>query len=316
MRVAVSAADHMTSAAYDIEPDDPADPRGWRKERRDLLAGVAGGALVGMPLLFTMEMWFRGATMSAWHQLVVLAATLAINFAFCFVSGFRPKRGVWESALEAVTAVGIGLAFAAAVLVLIGEINPGVSFAELSGKLLLEAAAVSLGVSFADAHLRGKSRTGSDTGNGGNGNGNGSRAELAMDADALQLREDLLDVAATLIGSVLFALNVAPTEEVILIASRLNAWQLLALLGGTIALCYVILYASGFEDQPVHVKGLLQSPWAETVTAVGTSLLVSLALLWLVGRTEATSSIGAAVASTVALGLPATVGGAAGRLVT
>ncbi len=303
----------MISASNTTDLNDPTDPHGWRKERRDLLAGVAGGALVGMPLLFTMEMWFRGATMSAWHQLAVLAAALAINFAFCLVSGFRPNSGAWEAALEAVTAVGIGILFAAIVLTLIGDITPGVSFDEVSGKLLLEAAAVSLGVSFADAHLRGKSRTGDDNSGGDSG---GSQENPSLDPDALQLREDLLDVGATLIGSVLFSLNIAPTEEIILIGSRLSAWQLLALLGGTIVLCYVILYASGFEDQPVHVKGLLQSPWAETVMAVGMSLLVALTLLWLIGRAEATSSLGAAVASTVTLGLPAAVGGAAGRLVT
>ncbi|MDQ3438896.1 MAG: TIGR02587 family membrane protein, partial [Planctomycetota bacterium] len=229
---------------------------------------------------------------------------------------------VRESALEAVTAVGIGIVFAFVVLVLIGEIEPGVSFDEISGKLLIEAAAVSLGVSFADSHLRGKSRTGDDHGKQeGNADGDDGSAEapessLPNDPESLQRREDLRDVAATLIGSVLFTLNIAPTEEIVLIGSRLGASQLLAMLGGTIVLCYVILYASGFEDQPVHVKGLLQSPWAETVTTVGTSLLVSLALLWLLGRPEATASAGAAASSMVTLGLPAAVGGAAGRLVT
>jgi len=298
-----------------------ADPYGWRKERRDLLAGVAGGALVGMPLLYTMEMWFGASTMSPWHQLVVLIATLTINFAFCVVSGFRPDKGLWESAMEATTAVGIGVVFAFVVLVLIGEIEPGFSFDEIIGKLLIEAAAVSLGVSFADKHLRGKSRTGEDdTGAGGGGDSSAAspaaKPEQANDPDALQIREDLRDITATLIGSVLFTLNIAPTEEIIFIAARLNAWQLLALLGATIVLCYVILYASGFEDQPVHVKGLAQSGWAETTMAVGTSLLVAAALLWLIGRPEATSSAAALVSSTVTLGLPAVVGGAAGRLVT
>ncbi len=294
-------------------------PGSWRAELLDLVRAASGGLLFGVPLLYTMEVWARGATMSPRMLLVVLAATLAINFAFCFVSGFRPDTGVREAALEAVTAVGIGLVFAFVVLVLIGEIEPGISFDEVSGKLLLGAAAVSLGVSFADAHLRGKSRTGDENqGDGsdkGSGGGGDSTPEPPRDPDAMQLREDALDVAATLIGSVLFALNIAPTEEIILIAARLNGWQLLALLGGAILLCYVILYASGFEDQPVHVKGILQSPWAETVMTAGISLLVALTLLWLIGRPEATSSLGVAVASTVTLGLPAAVGGAAGRLV-
>ena len=296
---------------------EPEDPGGWRKERHDLFAGVAGGALVGMPLLYTMEMWTRGATLSPWHQLLILAATLAINFVFCLMSGFRPERGLLEAAIESVTAVGIGVVFAFIVLVLIGEIEPGAGLAEMSGKLLLEGAAVSMGVSFADAHLRGKSRV-----EGGEGVQDEPPAPgdppggASGDAESLQLREDLLDLAATLIGSVLFTLNIAPTEEVVRIASQLNAWQLLAMLVATLALCYVILYASGFEDQPVHVEGLLQSPWAETVIAVGTSLLVSAGLLTVIGRPEAMGSVASGVASVVVLGLPAAVGGAAGRLVT
>jgi hypothetical protein len=37
-------------------------PAGWRQEGRDLMAAVAGGAIVGMPLLYTMEMWYHGMT--------------------------------------------------------------------------------------------------------------------------------------------------------------------------------------------------------------------------------------------------------------
>ena len=33
----------------------------WRRERDDLLRGVSGGMLVGVPLLYTMEVWGRGS---------------------------------------------------------------------------------------------------------------------------------------------------------------------------------------------------------------------------------------------------------------
>ena len=295
-----------------------ADPSGFRRELKDLLRAVAGGSIVAMPLLYTMEMWFHGATLSPWHQLAVLGAMLVVNFAFCLVSGFRHDSGVLEAVMEALTSVGIALVYSALILWLIGTIAPQTSLAESIGKVLLEAAAVSLGVSFADVHFRGKSRTGED----GDDGAEGAKAEedeskpSPAQLERLQLRADLLDVSATVAGSTLFALNIAPTEEVLLIAARLGPVQLLALLGFTVALCYVILYASGFENQPVYVRGAFQSAWAETVMTVAVSLLAGLALMWLLGEREILSDRAPLVAGAVVLGLPATVGGAAGRLIT
>jgi putative integral membrane protein (TIGR02587 family) len=296
------------------------DPYGFKKELKDLLRAVAGGSIVGMPLLFTMEMWFHGATLSPWHQLGVLACILVVNFAFCLVSGFRHDSGVGEAVMEALTSVGVALVYSTAVLWLIGTIAPQTSLAESVGKILLEAGAVSLGISFAEVHFRGKSRTGDDENAGDqNGGHNSATDEPAPSPDQrerMQLHADLVDVSATLVGSTLFALNIAPTEEVLLIAARLGPFHLLALLAATVALCYVILYASGFESQPVHVQGAFQSAWAETLMTVAVSLLAGLGLMALIGQREILSDHAPLVAATVVLGLPATVGGAAGRLIT
>ena len=119
----------------------PSDPYGFRQELKDLLRAVAGGSIVGMPLLYTMEMWFHGATLSPWHQLVLLGCILVVNFAFCLVSGFRHDSGVGEAVMEAVTSVGIALVYSTAILWLIGTIAPQTSLAESVGKVLLEASA-------------------------------------------------------------------------------------------------------------------------------------------------------------------------------
>jgi putative integral membrane protein (TIGR02587 family) len=292
------------------------DPYGFRRERKDLLRAVAGGSIVGMPLLYTMEMWYRGATLSPWHQLAVLGAILVVNFGFCLVSGFRHDRGVGEAVMEAFTSVGIALLYSTAILWLIGTIAPQTSLAESVGKILLEASAVSLGVSFAEAHFRGKSRTGEDEDTDDEKRGTDEPRPSPAQLERMQLHADLVDVGATVVGSTIFALNIAPTEEVLLIAARLGPVQLLALLAATVALCYVILYASGFENQPVHVQGVFQSAWAETLMTVAVSLLAGLGLMLLIGQREIMSDHAPIVAATVVLGLPATVGGAAGRLIT
>src|SRR5687768_13959284 len=148
-------------AAGDGAPLDP-DPSGWRQEGMDLLRGIAAGAIVGMPLLYTMEMWWRGMTVTEGHLLVLLAAMLAVNFVFCYFSGFREEYSVFEAASESVTSVAMGMLFSLAVLVLVGEIRFDAAAAETLGKVVIAAFPVSLGVSFANAHLRHKSRTGED----------------------------------------------------------------------------------------------------------------------------------------------------------
>ncbi|HEV2292208.1 MAG TPA: DUF2391 family protein [Tepidisphaeraceae bacterium] len=100
------------------------DRYGWREEGADLLRAVAAGSIVGMPLLYTMEMWWHGMTLSIAHLLVLLAATLVVNFCFSLLSGFRPKYSIADAAGQAVSAIGLGLIYSFAVLWLIGEVEP------------------------------------------------------------------------------------------------------------------------------------------------------------------------------------------------
>jgi len=285
---------------------------GWRQEWRDLMSAVAGGAIVGMPLLFTMEMWWHGAALSEWHLLAVLGCILVLNFGFDLLSGFREKYSIGSAISESITSVGIGILFSSVVLALIGELHRDLAAAEWAGKILVEALVISVGVSFANSQVRKKSRTGDDE-------KGDSTAESATDAsddvDKLQLSEDLRDVGSTLAGATVFALNIAPTEEILLIASRLSAWQQLAILMFSALLCYIILFASGLDEQPVHVDSFFQKPWVETLVACALSLVVAFVLLLLLGQSEVTSNLPTLIAATVTLGLPAIVGGAAGRII-
>jgi putative integral membrane protein (TIGR02587 family) len=282
------------------------DPLGWKQERQDLLRAVAAGAIVGMPLLYTMEMWEHGQTLSPWHQLGVLAATLIINLFFCWIVGIREPDSLAQAALDAVTSVGIALLFSTIVLLLIGMIPRASSLEDAAGKVVLCSCAVSLGVSFANSR-RGQSRTGDDD------KGDEPKEEPAIEERRRrQLNEDLRDIAAAVLGSTLFALNIAPTEEVAVVAMSVGPWGLLLLLAVSLGLCYAILQA--YENQPVHVAGPLQTPAAETIITVAISLLTGLMLLWLTGERGIFASPPLLVSHVVALGLPAVVGGAAGRL--
>jgi putative integral membrane protein (TIGR02587 family) len=267
-----------------------------------------------MPLLYTMEMWQHGMSFSEQHLLMLLGATLLVNFVFSYLSGFREECSLSGAAMESITAVGIAIIFSACILTLVGEIGLSMSLPEMIGKVLVEAAAVSVGISFASAQVDGRSRTGANNGE-GDVSGPPGQNERELTPSDRQLRADLREFAAALAGSTVFALNVAPTEEITVIAGRLAPTQLLVLLGTAILLCYVILFASEFREHRVHEKTLFQHPVSETILTCAVSLVVATALLSFMGERSLLAHPSTFIAGVVTLGLPAMIGGAAGRLI-
>lgn len=281
------------------------DAAGFRQEGRDLLRAIAAGSIIGIPLLYTMEMWWRGMTTTPLFLLAILAGTLATNFLFGLFVGFRERHTWGEAVSESITAVAMGLLVSFLILLLLGVVRFDQAWDEIVGKCVVETAAVSLGVSFANAQVGRKSRQGDEQDSGGQ----------EQSPEQRQFHQDLQDAGATLLGAVALSLSIAPTEEVILIAARLPAWQLLVVLAASIVLCYVILFASGFQDRKVFQPSLFQNRWMETAMCYAIALVVSAALLYLLGVPETTSHWSTFVACTTVLGLPAVVGGAAGRLI-
>jgi putative integral membrane protein (TIGR02587 family) len=295
------------------------DPYGWRRERKDLMAAIAGGAIVGMPLLYTMEMWQHGILLSEWHLLAMLGAMLVVNFAIDLFAGFRDDYTLTGAAAESITSVGIGVVLATVILGIIGELKTDIAPLRIVGKVMLEAAIVSVGVSFANLQVRGKSRVGAEDEanavNGNHGAPNSRNESNHLSLEQKQVRADLRDVGASVAGAVVFALNIAPTEEVMLISVQASPWRQLLMLVAGVVLCYIILFASGFEDHQVHVKSVFQHPWAETAMNCAIALLVAAGLLLLLGQREIVQHHATFIAATVTLGLPAMVGGAAGRII-
>lgn len=280
------------------------DPQGWRQEARDLARALAAGAIVGAPLIYTMEMWWHGMMIPPLHQLILLGVALGVNFVFSMVSGFRQRYGVAGAVSEAVTAVAMGAVFSLVLLWLIGRVDEHAALSDVVGKVVIEMVAISMGVSFANSQVGTRSREGED-----------EAPAPPADPLAAQMRQDLQDIAATVIGATVFAFNIAPTEEVIAVATGMSPARHLLLMAASILLCYLILFASGFQERQVFVPSLFQNPWVETVIAYALALGVSAGLLYLVGMHHATSGWSAWIECTIVLGMPATIGAAAGRLI-
>jgi len=281
----------------------------WPLELQAVVRGAAGGFLFGVPLLYTVEVWSIGSSTGAWWLLAVLGATLLVAWLLTQVEGFRQTLSLHplEAVMESVEAVGIGVVCAAVALVLLRRITLDTPLAEALGKLVFEAVPFSVGVALARSTFQGRRDRDRRT-----------TAPLSRHFSSPTLatvRDALVDLDATLIGTVLIAFSIAPTEEVPLIASSLPSLWLLLIMASSLGLSYAIVFASGFADRSERLqRGLLFSPITETLAAYLVALLISVIMLVLFQQLNLNDPWPEWLGNTLVLGLPASIGGAAGRI--
>ncbi len=259
---------------------------------RDYSRAAAGGLVIGMPLLFTMELWFHAFLLPWWKVLLLLAVAFLVVLGYNAVAGFRRERTVVELSLDSVATVGLGIVISFVALIVLGQIEPGTSLRDAAGKVALETIPVSFGASVASSQLGGE--RGSPL----------THAPLAF--------------ARLLVGgggALLFAINIAPTEEVIVLGIGASPLQLLGVVGATLFVTFALVHFADFggpRKRPTK-QSILEAPVAETLTGYAVSLLVAVLLLWSFGWTEGAGFF-TVVAMTVYLGAVAAVGAAVARL--
>lgn len=263
------------------------------KSERAYVAGLGrafGGALIfAFPLLMTMELWALGFAVPPARLIAFVLLTLPLLYGLSDYAGFNAQRG-WRSDLfNTLTALAVGFATATAFLALFGLLGPAVSAGEAVGRITLQAMPAAFGATLARRQL-------------GAGPNEGAEA-------AAPYRGELFLMAA---GALVLAFNVAPTEEVILIAFQMAGWQILLLALVSIGLLHLLVFSVGFAGQESAGHpgaALLRFTLVGYAIAVGVSLLV----LWVFGRLDGQSpSMIVSVAAVLAF--PASLGAAVARL--
>jgi len=288
----------------------------WRAEALDLVRAASGGLLFGVPLLYTMEVWWAGTTAPSWTLLALVLLLFVPVLVMNRTAGFRARRDArWRDAgADAVEAVAVALVITAAVLVLIRELTPDTPLGAGLGKVIYEAVPFCLGIGVARHLLAGnRSSDGDDASPGDASSGDADDSDISSDDDD-RASATLGDLAATVIGAVFVSLSIAPTDEVPMITSAMTPIWLLAMVAASLLVSYGIVFVAGFsrQDERNAHEGLVQHPLTETVASYLIALLVALVLLSLFqGAIQPWPDL---LAQTIVLGLPAAVGGAAGRL--
>src|SRR5687768_46924 len=277
----------------------------WEKEFDGLARAVSGAFLFGTPLLFTMEMWWIGAFTDLWKLLLFIGLALGVNIMLSHFAGFEEGNSLGDNISEAFRAVAIGAIASTVVLAVLNRIEFGDPLDSMLGKIIVQMLPLSIGASIANAVFSG----------GGEGQENGKKEEGEQKSGPW--RATLVDIGTTIGGAIFISFSVAPTEEIAMLAAELDSWHLLALIGPSLAVSYIIVFESDFSPQAQggNEGGPFQHPVTETVMDYLVALLVALSALFLFDQVQfGTTPMMDIIAKTLVLGLPAAIGGAAGRI--
>ncbi|HYW22046.1 MAG TPA: TIGR02587 family membrane protein [Nodularia sp. (in: cyanobacteria)] len=283
----------------------------WKQEINDIVRGTCGGFLFGIPLIYTMEVWWIGSLVKPKFIVMAIAIMFIVVFLLNYTQGFRKRRNNWrvdEAVIDTIEAMAIGFVCSAFMLWLLQEITPETSFKESLGKIVFESVSFTLGVALANQLFQ-------------EDNQDNSISITDKDNNISKhqqndLQTTFADLGATLIGAIVIAFNIAPTDEVPMLAAAISPPWLLALMAASLVISYAIVFQAGFSDQQKRrkQKGIFQRPLSETTMSYLVSLLASGVMLFFFQKVTFADPWMMWLEHILVLGLPATIGGAAGRL--
>ncbi len=268
---------------------------------KGLARGFAGALLFALPMFLTMEMWELGLYIDRSRLLLLLLVNIPLLILLARRIGFEDVS-TWREALrDASIAYLLGVVASAFVLLIIGVLSINQTVPEALGMIAIQAVPASIGA------LLGRSELGVQD------------EHSADDTDPVDENQDdgyggeLFMMA---VGALFLGLNVAPTEEMILVSFKMSLWHALALVLASILLMHGFVYVLSFVGGHELEEGT--PGWHALIrfTCPGyiIALAISLYCLWTFHRLDGLD-LTQAIMVTVVLGFPSAIGAAAARLI-
>lgn len=234
---------------------------------RGLGRASIGALLFALPLFMTMEMWEVGAAGDQGRIAVLLAVALPLLVGLSYFAGFEHAFGAVDHVLDAFAAWAVAACAGAVALSLFGVVSPSDTASALAGSIAIVTFPAAIGALLAAKQLGGQA------------------ADASGDSRSYGARLFLM-----LVGALFVALNVAPTEEMVLIAYQVGPLQAALLAVASLALLHALLFWVDFARRDARERRRFWSVLLRhSCAGYGICAVVSLFLLWVFGRTDGVS---------------------------
>ncbi|WP_407071726.1 TIGR02587 family membrane protein [Rhizobium sp. LCM 4573] len=272
--------------------------------------GAAGAMIFGIPMLMTMELWHLGFYIGRSRLLLLLLVNIPLLVLLAHRIGFEQTFTWREAFRDAMIAYAIAIVISTVVLFLLGNITAEVPFSEVIGKVAVQAVPASIGA------LLGRSQLGSHR---NDDEEQEDKAEKKGDHDIVP-NEMSTSYGRELflmgVGALFLSLNVAPTEEIILISYKMTPLHALGLILLSIAIMHGFVYAVAFKGSHELSE---ETPWWHaffrfTFPGYMVAVLISIYVLWTFQRLEDAAPT-QMLMSVIVLSFPGAIGAAAARLI-
>ncbi|GAB3200042.1 putative integral membrane protein (TIGR02587 family) [Pontibacter aydingkolensis] len=270
--------------------------RALNKSLKEYARGIAGGLLFSFPLLYTMEVWWTGFIADPLDLMILVVVTYLLLLGYNRFAGMHPDASWKHVFIDSVEEMGIGLLISFGVLLMLNRIRlSGMGIDEVMGKVIIEAMAVSIGVSIGTAQL-------------------GANEEEEKRQKSRERKTKVGFFVLGICGAIIVGGNVAPTEEIVMIAMEAAPGHILAMALVSLLISIIVVFFSDFKGTARRSRnGLLFDMTFDTCVSYITALGVSAFVLWFFGRFDGVS-FWVAFQQVVVLGVLSSLGASAGRL--
>ncbi len=263
------------------------------------LARAFGGAvLFSIPILMTMEMWHLGFYMDRFRLALFMFLAFPLLIALSYFDGYEQTNDLKDDVVDAFVAYAVGFAASILILSIFNVINFEMSADEIIGKISVQAAMCAFGALYAQSQL-----------------GGDSKYQKRME-DKSRFERYIGEIVLMIIGALLISMNIAPTEEIILLSYKMIDWQIAALAVVSVLMMHAFVYVIEFrgqEEMPENAS-IFSVFLRYTIVGYAVVLLICLYLLWTFGRIDGSGNL-EIVKAVIVLSFPGALGAAAARLI-
>lgn len=262
--------------------------------------------MFSLPLLFTMEIWEAGFSISSLGLVGCMMVTFLLLLGYNRFAGLRPTATWKEVVIDSVEEMGIGFVISFLVLLMLRRIDlEAMSLQEIMGKTILEAMTVAIGVSVGTAQLGivepEEGETERDTFSGQNDKDAGDASFMSQ-------------IVLAICGGILVGGNIAPTEEIEIIAMEATGIHAIVMVVFSLLVSSVILFFSDFKGTGDSENGEFDYRIIiGTCICYTLAFLISALILWFFGRFDGLG-FNMIIKECIVLSVPTVLGASAGSL--